>query len=146
MRTLLPILLLAACHAPPKDLALDTLLRRDLAPELAAGREVVVSSVELPPHTMLPWHWHPGEEFVYLLDGEVTAHFRDGTKTLRAPGAVGYVPLKAVHTASTGAAGARLIVFRVHTKGEPERHVVEDPRAHPEAPAAHEHEAAPGDR
>ena len=26
------------------------------------GKEIIVSRV-IPPHTVLPWHWHPGEEF-----------------------------------------------------------------------------------
>ena len=49
---------------------LETLPAQNL--EGAEGLEVVVSRVTLPPDTMLPQHWHPGEEFAYVLNGTVT--------------------------------------------------------------------------
>lgn len=55
----------------PSDLELENLLRTSLAEEFAPGREIVVSHVELPPDTTMRWHWHPGEEFHYYLEGEV---------------------------------------------------------------------------
>jgi quercetin dioxygenase-like cupin family protein len=39
----------------------ENLLRESIAG--ADGKEVIVSRVSFPPHTELPWHWHPGEEF-----------------------------------------------------------------------------------
>ena len=54
-------------------------------------------------NTTLPLHWHPGEEFAYLLHGEVMAIVGEERRTLSATGDVGHIPLKAVHTASTGA-------------------------------------------
>ena len=35
------------------------------------GTEVVVSITTVPPHTTLPKHWHPGEEFAYVLEGSL---------------------------------------------------------------------------
>ena len=39
----------------------ENLLREAIAG--VEGKEVIVSRVSFPPHTELPWHWHPGEEF-----------------------------------------------------------------------------------
>tara|TARA_Y100000588_G_scaffold165414_1_gene179429 strand:- start:460 stop:747 length:288 start_codon:yes stop_codon:yes gene_type:complete len=55
----------SAGEAPQVKLA--NLLRAEL--EVAEGAEVIVSLVELPPQTTLPTHYHPGEEFVYVLRG-----------------------------------------------------------------------------
>ena len=38
---------------------------------LAACRKVIVGRVSIPPNTSLPKHWHPGEEFVYGIEGSV---------------------------------------------------------------------------
>jgi quercetin dioxygenase-like cupin family protein len=63
------------------------------------GLEVVVSHVALPPNLTLPMHWHPGEEFAYILQGSVTL-ILDGEGEQEAfSGDVGVVPLKKVHTA-----------------------------------------------
>lgn len=35
------------------------------------GTEVVVSRVTVPANTILPRHWHPGEEFAYVLEGSL---------------------------------------------------------------------------
>lgn len=103
---------------PPKPV-LENLLRSDL--ESAEGLEVIVSLVEIPPAMALPKHRHPGEEFAYVLEGGATL-WQDGKEdvALKA-GDAGKVPLQQAHTVSTGAEGAKFLVFRVHKKGEPER-------------------------
>ena len=61
--------------AKPKDvlvgaiqgLKVDNILTSKL--ELVQGTEVVVSHVTIPAGTTLPKHWHPGEEFIYILQG-----------------------------------------------------------------------------
>ena len=50
-----------------EGLVVDNILTSQL--ELADGVEVVFSHIVMPPHTELPKHWHPGEEFVYVLKG-----------------------------------------------------------------------------
>ena len=45
--------------------------------ELVKGIEVVVSHVKIPPNTTLPKHWHPGEEFIYILEGSVSLWQKD---------------------------------------------------------------------
>jgi len=91
--------------------------------EFTPGREVVVSYVEIPPNTTMDRHWHPGEEFHYYLEGEVEIAIDGETSIIGTPGTVGYVPFKKMHTAITGEKGARILVFRVHTKGKPVRYL-----------------------
>lgn len=108
---------------PDAKPVMNNLMTDDL--QGAKGREVVVSRVTIPPHTTLPKHWHPGEEFAYVLEGSVTlwqegkpdAHYRKGD--------VAKVPLKQVHTGITTGDGVELLVFRVHEKGQPQRVLVD---------------------
>jgi quercetin dioxygenase-like cupin family protein len=113
----------AAIAGSPDTPSLETLLKADL--ERVEGTEVVVSRVTLPPSTTLPRHWHPGEEFAYVVEGSVTL-WQEGREDIvaRAGDAV-RIPLKQVHTAITKDEGATILVFRVHEKGKPERYPVE---------------------
>lgn len=107
----------------PSQLELETLLEAKL--EGFEGGEIIVSRVSLPPHTSLPKHWHPGEEFGYILEGSVTL-WQDGKEDILAKaGDVVKVPLKQIHTAITQEEGATILVFRVHEEGKPERVPVE---------------------
>lgn len=98
---------------------LENLLKMQL--QGAEGTEVIVSRVSLPPHTSLPKHWHPGEEFAYVLEGSVTLWQQGKEDTLIHAGEARAVPLKQVHTAITGDEAVKLVVFRVHESGQPER-------------------------
>lgn len=103
---------------------LETLLKAVL--EGVDGTEVIVSRVTIPPHTSLPKHWHPGEEFAYILEGSVIL-WQDGKEDIVGKaGDVMKVPLKQVHTAITKDEGTTILVFRVHEQGKPERVPVED--------------------
>ena len=87
--------------------------------------EVVVSITTVPPHTKLPTHWHPGEEFAYVLDGSVTLHQEGKPDEHYKKGDVGVVPLKVVHTVSTSDETASILIFRVHELGQPGRILVD---------------------
>ncbi|GEA60245.1 cupin domain-containing protein [Vibrio comitans] len=101
------------------ELKLENLLSAEL--EGKPGTEVIVSRVYIPPKTSLPKHWHPGEEFAYIIDGSVTL-WQKGKEDLHlTAGQVAKVPQHQVHTATTDEEGATIIVFRVHEKGKPER-------------------------
>jgi len=102
---------------------LETLMKAEL--EGVANTEVIVSRVTIPPHMALPKHWHPGEEFAYVLEGSVVLWQEGKEDTVVNPGGVAKVPLKQVHTAVTGDEGATVLVFRVHEEGKPERVLVE---------------------
>lgn len=99
------------------------LMREQL--ESADDLEVVVSLVEVPPGVRLPAHTHPGEEFAYVMDGEITLWMEGEGERLVKAGEAGKVPLAKVHTIHTGDVGAKLLVFRVHQLGQPERILVD---------------------
>lgn len=108
---------------PISGLKLENLLKTQL--EGVDGTEVIISRVTMPPNTSLPKHWHPGEEFGYVLEGSVVL-WQDGKDDIVGKkGDVVKVPLKQVHTAITRDEGATILVFRVHEEGEPERVPVE---------------------
>lgn len=101
------------------ELKFESLLTVQL--EGVEGTDVIVSRVTMPPNTALLKHWHPGEEFAYVLSGSTTLRMEgaaDGTFGL---GEIAKIPLKRVHSASTGEEGATILVFRIHEHGKPER-------------------------
>ena len=106
-----------------RQLKLEDLLTAEL--EGVANTEVIVSRVSIPPNTSLPKHWHPGEEFAYVLEGSVTLWQKDKAEIVGKAGDVMKVPLRQVHTAVTRDEGAKILVFRVHEKGKPARVPVE---------------------
>lgn len=107
----------------PTELKMQNLLEQVLEKEFIPGREVVISLVEIPPHTTLERHWHPGEEFHYYMEGEVEIAIDGEPSVIGTPGKTGHVPFKKMHTAITKDKGARIVVFRVHTEGEPVRYL-----------------------
>ena len=102
-----------------------TLMQLPLAKEFTPDREVLVDLVEIPPKTAMDRHWHPGEEFHYYLEGNVEIQFDAEPSIQGTPGTVGHVPFKKWHKAVAGEKGAKILVFRVHTKGEPWRYLDE---------------------
>ncbi|MEZ4647534.1 MAG: cupin domain-containing protein [Candidatus Eisenbacteria bacterium] len=112
-----------AAATPRPGLSLENLLRAEL--EGVEGTEVIVSRVTLPPNSSLPKHWHPGEEFAYVLEGSCIL-WQDGKEDIvTRAGDVAKVPLQQVHTAITTDEGAVVLVFRVHEKGQPERVLID---------------------
>jgi quercetin dioxygenase-like cupin family protein len=106
-------------NASANEPKLENLLSEEL--EGGPGIEVIVSRVQIPANTSLPKHWHPGEEFVYVLEGSATLWQKGKQDILVRQGEVFKIPLKQVHTAITGDEGVTALVFRVHEKGKPER-------------------------
>ena len=101
------------------ELMLETLLATQL--EGVEGTDLIVSRVVMPPNTILPKHWHPGEEFAYVLEG-ATVLRRDGKPDLTIlEGELVKISLRENHSAMTADQGATILVFRVHEQGKPER-------------------------
>lgn len=103
-------------HLPPGS---NQMLRAPI--QAAPGLEVIVSDVIIPPNARVPWHYHPGEEYVYVIEGSAL-HREAGQadKVLKAGDTYAIRP-NARHSPVGGPKGARAIVFRVHVKGQPER-------------------------
>jgi len=87
--------------------------------------EVVMSITTIPPYTTAPKHWHPGEEFAYVLEGSFVLWQEGKPDESYNKGDVGKVPLKQVHTISTKEEGATILIFRVHELGQPGRILVD---------------------
>lgn len=116
---------LAQADATPVQTAVaaETLLREAI--EGVSDKEVIVSRVSFPAHTQLPWHWHPGEEIFYVIEGAVTLARRGLPDTVARAGDVQKIGPKTIHAGHTGEEGAELVIFRVHKSGEPERYLVD---------------------
>lgn len=109
-------------------------VRRDVRPEVknlllaplddrfTPGRDVLVDVVTIPPNSALERHWHPGEEFHYYMEGDAEIQLEGSPTIVGRPGTVGHVPFRTLHRAVAGKKGAKIVVFRVHTRGEPWRY------------------------
>ncbi len=106
-----------------QGLIIENLMTTQL--ESVEGTQIIVSHVEMPANTTLPKHWHPGEEFVYVLEGSEVLWQKDKPDVHLKKGDVFKVPLRQIHTAKTGEEGVTVLVFRVHEKGQPVRVNVE---------------------
>ncbi|MGF1454363.1 MAG: cupin domain-containing protein [Alphaproteobacteria bacterium] len=85
------------------------------------GLEVLISDVVIPPGVAVPRHTHPGEAFLYVLEGSAV-HVEEGRPDrLLEAGDTYVIPPGAAHAPRGGPNGARAIVFRLHKAGEPER-------------------------
>ena len=88
--------------------------------------EVIISDVVIPAGASVPKHFHPGQEFLYVIEGNAI-HREEGQPDLSLNAGDAYViPPRAVHNPMGGPEGARAIVFRVHQKGNPERILVNE--------------------
>ena len=109
----------AARYPPPGS---NQMLRAPLT--VADGLEVIISDVVIPPNATVPRHYHPGEEFLYVLDGSAV-HVEEGKDDrILSAGDAYVIPPRAIHAPRGGPDGARAIVFRVHVEGADERTLV----------------------
>ncbi|MEL6830164.1 MAG: cupin domain-containing protein [Pseudomonadota bacterium] len=90
------------------------------------GIEVLISDVVIPAGATVPSHYHPGEEFVYVIEGSAI-HVEEGKEDqLIEAGEAFVIPPEAIHSPRGGPDGGRAIVFRVHKEGQPERILTDD--------------------
>ena len=107
----------------PPAVAADNLLRETI--DGVEGKEIIVSRVSFPPQIELPWHWHPGEEFFYVIEGSVTLKQRGHPDVVTVRGDSQKIPAGVIHSGESGEEGAQLVIFRVHASGAPERYLVD---------------------
>ncbi len=111
-------------HAHEHDLPPGSNEMLRAAIEAADGLEVIISDVIIPPNAEVPRHYHPGEEFVYVIEGSAI-HVEEGKEDrLVMAGEAFTIPPEAIHAPRGGPDGARAIVFRVHVEGRAERFLV----------------------
>ncbi len=83
--------------------------------------EVIISDVVIPAGAVVPRHFHPGEEFVYVIEGSAIHVEAGKADQLIRAGEAFVIPPEAEHAPRGGPNGARAIVFRVHKQDLPER-------------------------
>ncbi len=109
--------MLSAQPAPQKS---RDLLRNDLAG--IEGKEAILQLVEFAPRGASGKHYHNGQEVVYVLDGALTLE-REGMPplTLKTGESVFVGMPRHVHEGKNASATSpvKVIVFRVHEKGQP---------------------------
>ncbi len=109
----------ATRYPPPGS---NQMLRAPLT--IADGLEVIISDVVIPPNATVPRHYHPGEEFLYVIEGSAV-HVEEGKDDrILSAGDAYVIPPLAIHAPRGGPDGARAIVFRVHVEGVNERTLV----------------------
>lgn len=95
------------------------LLRTDLAG--VERKELIVSRFDTAPGWAHGWHYHPGHELVYVLDGSAVVQV-EGKPPMSVPaGTAAYFAPKQVHEGKNASATAPLkfLLVRIHEKGQP---------------------------
>jgi quercetin dioxygenase-like cupin family protein len=123
-RRIITLLVLAASSlalhstsAQQQGVTRTELQRHDLS---APGREVIQVQVDLDPGVSFPMHSHPGEEIIYVLEGEWEYQVEGkGTLTLKAGGVL-FVPAGVKHAAkNVGSGKASELATYIVEKGKP---------------------------
>ena len=93
------------------------LQRHDLS---IPGREVIQARVEIDPGKTAPKHRHPGEEIIYLLEGQLEYQLEGKPPVILKAGDVLFIPAGTVHSAKNVGTGngAELATYVVE-KGKP---------------------------
>ena len=106
---------------PPRS---NQMLRAPIT--ITDGLEVIISDVVIPPNGTVPRHYHPGEEFIYVIEGSAVHVEEDKPDLILKAGDTYVIPTEAEHSPRGGSEGARAIVVRVHVEGKEERILIED--------------------
>ena len=120
----LAFLPLTAVAAEPQAVSentpvVTTILQEQLA--VWPDGEAIVTTLELPANFRFSDHYHPGEEVLYILEGEGWIHYPDQPDVELTAGDAARIPAGQVHSGSTGDAGLKAVIFRVHVRGQPVR-------------------------
>lgn len=84
------------------------------------GKQMLAWVARIPPGGTSGWHYHPYDEFVYILDGAVTMQVKGKAPVIVRAGETFHVPANAVHRATNASNNpAKGLVFGLTSKGEP---------------------------
>ena len=121
-----------AHHAAGREL-----MRRDLIG--LPGKEVVMSTVEVPAGASSPPHRHNAQVFVYMLQGRMNMQVKGGPRVTLGPGEMFYESPSDIQTLSANASTtepAKFLVLSIKDKGNPGSIPVTPNQAQSAAPAA----------
>ena len=101
----------------PVGLTRTDLSRHDLS---IGGREAIQTRVDFAPGAIAPWHSHPGEELIYVPEGQLEFQMQGEKPVLLEAGNVLFVPAGKVHMARNPGTtrGVELATYIVE-KGRP---------------------------
>jgi quercetin dioxygenase-like cupin family protein len=93
------------------------------------GREGVMYLAELPPGAASGWHFHPGPEYIYVVEGTMILEPQGHQPVTLKKGESAHQEAKHVHNArnSSQSEPARALVFLISEKGAPLATPVEPP-------------------
>ena len=87
--------------------------------DAAPGHELIVADLRLPPDAVGETHWHPWNEYLYIIGGTAVLEIAGEEPRTLVAGDKVIIPRHAVHTPKAGPEGVRAIVSRVHVVGDP---------------------------
>ena len=100
------------------------LMQMDLGPDYATtngsvveGERMMVGLARIPKGTVSQAHWHPNEQWIYILEGR-SEMVIEGKKVVGTPGMVVYIPANAVHEARS-AGDTDLVFFTAKDRSHP---------------------------
>jgi quercetin dioxygenase-like cupin family protein len=85
----------------------------------APGHELIVADLNLPANAVGERHYHPWEEYLYVIAGSAVVDMDGADARLLRAGESFIIPRETVHTPRAGPQGVRAIVVRVHDLGDP---------------------------
>ena len=107
----------AAAAQGPSGVRRTDLQRHDLS---APGREAIQVRVDIDPGSVAPMHKHPGEEIIYVLQGELEYDLEGRAPVTLKAGGVLFVPAGVFHSAkNVGSGVASELATYVVEKGKP---------------------------
>ena len=122
IKTLLAAALLTAGAAYASTPTLPGVTRTDLQRHdlSIAGRETIQARIDIAPGATAPWHRHPGEEIIYMIEGTLEYQLEGQLPVTLTAGQVLFVPAGVAHRARnrTNVNGAELATYIVE-KGKP---------------------------
>jgi quercetin dioxygenase-like cupin family protein len=103
--------------AQPAGVTRTDLQRHDLS---IGGRETIQARIDIAPGAVAPWHRHPGEEVIYVIEGTLEYQLEGEAAVTVKAGEVLFVPAGTAHMARnrTTVNGAELATYIVE-KGKP---------------------------
>lgn len=118
MRTIITGLILSsfASTAYAEQPSVEALLDSNL--EAIPSHGVIMSKVTVPANAAIPRHFHPSEEFLYVVSGSTTLKIDGQPDLILNAGRAHKIPARTIHSAATGDHSSEIIVFRVHPKGQ----------------------------
>lgn len=103
---------------PEPDLGTNPTFREALSS--APGHELIVTDLLLGPDAVGSPHYHPWEEYLYVLGGSAILDIEGEESRTVLPGETAIIAREKVHTPIAGPDGIRAMVIRVHDEGDQE--------------------------